>query len=113
MITVHRIKDADGSTQGITVVIDTDRDLKSFVELVQRATNLWPDATPAIKEFADEITNGKVFQDYSKQDTSPKKECKHLWVARHVDDSTRLEFICKHCNVRAGEALRATLINSM
>lgn len=35
-----------------------------FQELVQRGANLWPDASPAIKEFADRVTNGKVMQDY-------------------------------------------------
>jgi hypothetical protein len=36
-----------------------------FLELVQRATNLWPDASPDIKEFADLVTNeGKLMQDY-------------------------------------------------
>lgn len=37
-----------------------------FIELVQRATNLWPDAPPEIKAFADQITNnGVLMQDYS------------------------------------------------
>lgn len=37
-----------------------------FQELVFRATNLWPDASPAIKEFADKVTSGYVLQDYEK-----------------------------------------------
>ncbi len=38
-----------------------------FKELIQRGVNLWPDASPAIKEFADKLTNdGWVMQDYSK-----------------------------------------------
>lgn len=38
-----------------------------FKELVHRATNLWPDASPEIKAFADMVTNdGKLMQDYSK-----------------------------------------------
>ena len=44
-----------------------DRDW--FKELVQRGTNLWPDAPPAAKEFADLITSGIVLQDYSTQST--------------------------------------------
>lgn len=43
---------------------------ESFQELIQRGSNLWPDAPPAIKEFADIITNGKIMQDYRSQDTS-------------------------------------------
>lgn len=40
---------------------------KSFQELIQRGSNLWPDAPPEIKEFADLVTNGKVMQDYYRQ----------------------------------------------
>ena len=40
---------------------------KSFQELIQRGANLWPDAPPEIKEFADLVTNGKVMQDYYRQ----------------------------------------------
>lgn len=72
MITVHRIE-GDVGTLGFTIVIDTHEDMKAFQELVQRGANLWPDATPAIKAFADQVTNGKVLQDYSKQDTSFKR----------------------------------------
>jgi hypothetical protein len=43
-----------------------------FQELVQRATNLWPDAPPIVKEFADVITTGHILQDYHSQDTSKK-----------------------------------------
>jgi hypothetical protein len=49
-----------------------------FRELVHRAVNLWPDAHPEIKEFADLVTEGRVQQDYSKQEyyklTSKPKE---------------------------------------
>ncbi len=38
--------------------------VKSFQELVHRAANLWPDAPAEIKEFADKVTNGQVFQKY-------------------------------------------------
>lgn len=40
-----------------------------FQELVQRGANLWPDAPPAIKEFADLATTGKVQQDYQVQES--------------------------------------------
>jgi hypothetical protein len=46
------------------VQIDAAEDWKLFQELVQRGANLWPDAPPHIKEFADLVTNGKVMQDY-------------------------------------------------
>lgn len=38
-----------------------------FQELVYRGVNLWPDARPEMKEFADLITEGKVLQDYFAQ----------------------------------------------
>lgn len=38
-----------------------------FQQLVQRGANLWPDAPPDIKAFADIVTVGKVQQDYHKQ----------------------------------------------
>jgi hypothetical protein len=44
----------------------------AFQELIQRGANLWPDAPPAIKEFADLVTSGRVMPDYHKQDTSKK-----------------------------------------
>lgn len=44
---------------------------KDFTELIQRGSNLWPDASPAIKEFADVITNGAPMQDYYKQANVP------------------------------------------
>lgn len=39
---------------------------KRFQELVQRGSNLWPDAPDFIKRAADIITNGKVMQEYDK-----------------------------------------------
>lgn len=50
-----------------TVEILNAEDWKLFQELVQRGSNLWPDAPPQIKELADLVTNGKVMQDYFKQ----------------------------------------------
>lgn len=44
-----------------------DENWKSFQELVQRGSNLWPDAPPEIKEFADMVTSGMVMQDYYRQ----------------------------------------------
>lgn len=42
-------------------------DWKHFQELVQRGANLWPDAPPSIKEFADKVTIGHVQQNYQEQ----------------------------------------------
>jgi hypothetical protein len=67
MITVARIKDDEGFTQGFSIIIDTAESVKAFEELVQRGANLWPDAQPEIKEFADLITNGKILQKYREQ----------------------------------------------
>jgi len=66
MIVVHN--SYDNKSQVIT--ISNHRSILYFKELVQRATNLWPDAPPEIKEFADIITNGAILQDYKSQDTS-------------------------------------------
>ena len=48
--------------------------MEEFKTAIQRAANLWPDASPEFKEFADLITNGEIMQLYKQQDTSPKKE---------------------------------------
>lgn len=61
MIRVERFQ------SGALVIEVTAADAESFKELVHRATNLWPDASPEIKRFADLITNdGVLMQDYSK-----------------------------------------------
>jgi hypothetical protein len=79
-ITVNKIK----GTDGIVIIIDSAESAANFKTLVHRATNLWPDAVPEIKEFADQITNAdwlpenkKSLQDYKSQDTSGKKKCIH------------------------------------
>ncbi len=65
MITVNRLQGEIG-TIGFVIVVDNVRNMKEFQELVQRGANLWPDASPEIKTFADLITNGKELQPYSK-----------------------------------------------
>lgn len=67
MITVSRIKDDSGFTVGMTVIMDSHESFRLFAEMVQRATNLWPDASPEIKEFADQITNHKLLQEMGKE----------------------------------------------
>lgn len=47
-----------------TVIISTAADYKMFQELVQRGSNLWPDAPAEVKAFADMVTNGQVMQEY-------------------------------------------------
>lgn len=52
-------------TKAKVITIDSEESFKSFQQLVQRGTNLWPDAPAEIKAFADKITNdGKVQQEY-------------------------------------------------
>ena len=65
MITVKPIV-----ADGFVIIVDGAESIEQFKALVQRAANLWPDATPEIKEFADLITNGIVLQDYKSQNTS-------------------------------------------
>jgi NTP pyrophosphatase (non-canonical NTP hydrolase) len=43
------------------------QDVSAFRELIQRGANLWPDAPPEIKAFADWVTTGKIMQDYHAQ----------------------------------------------
>lgn len=72
MILVRHVAD-----DGFVIIIDSPYSIEIFKELVHRATNLWPDAAPEIKIFADEITNFEwhvgPLQDYASQDTSPVK----------------------------------------
>lgn len=86
MITVQRIQHPEGFDIAFNIVIDTQDSMNAFKKLVQRATNLWPDATPEIKEFADLITVGTVQQDYKAQDTSvpTKEKKKHHNITRII-----------------------------
>lgn len=42
-------------------------DWTRFQEMIQRGTNLWPDAPDFIKSAADRITSGKLMQNYSER----------------------------------------------
>lgn len=55
------------------VIVVSSKSVKDFKQMVHRATNLWPDAPPEIKELADLITVGYIQQNYHVQDTSKKK----------------------------------------
>ena len=46
------------------IVADTAFDFLLLQELVQRGSNLWPDAPPQIKKIADIVTSGKIMQNY-------------------------------------------------
>jgi hypothetical protein len=56
----------------MVVVIDRSV-IEDFKEMIRRAHNVWPDAVPSAKEFADLVTEGKILQDYYGQDTSNKR----------------------------------------
>lgn len=65
MIHVHRFQ------SGAYEIQVSATSAKVFEELVHRATNLWPDAPPEVKEFADTITNeGKLMQDYRRAEVT-------------------------------------------
>lgn len=49
---------------GITTIDVPNDALVKFREMIQRATDKWPDAPDYIKHFADIITNGAPMQDY-------------------------------------------------
>ncbi len=57
----------------IAIIVADDGDIIHFKELVQRGANLWPDAPPSIKEFADLVTGGEVLQDYYSQAKDQQK----------------------------------------
>lgn len=65
-MTFHIIRQPE-EFDGASIQIYSEAMWKSFQELVQRGSNLWPDAPPEIKEFADMVTSGRVMQDYYKQ----------------------------------------------
>lgn len=65
-MTIRLVRQPD-EFAGASIHIPTDLAWKHFQELIQRGANLWPDAPPEIKEFADLVTNGKVMQDYYRQ----------------------------------------------
>lgn len=45
------------------IIIDGKDSCKNFKEMIQRGTNLWPDAQPEIKELADQVTNNNWISD--------------------------------------------------
>lgn len=57
---------------GNLVVFVSAESQEIFKEMVFRATNLWPDAPPSIKMFADLLHHGRVLQNYEQQDTSKR-----------------------------------------
>lgn len=60
---VTHVEDKEGALRK-TIEFDTGKDYRMFQELVQRGSNLWPDAPAQIKRLADLVTSGKVMQDY-------------------------------------------------
>lgn len=72
MITLQKLTDGNNNEVAYSIIIDEKESMEAFKTLVFRATNLWPDAPPEIKEFADELDHGKILQDYRGQDTSKR-----------------------------------------
>jgi hypothetical protein len=60
----HHAGEGGCDNRRIIIEVEGDASIRQFQELVQRATNLWPDAHPEVKEFADIVTEGRVLQDY-------------------------------------------------
>lgn len=63
-ITLQTIVEDGLGTVAKVIKIDTAEDYKMFQELVQRGSNLWPDAPAPIKRIADMVTSGKIMQVY-------------------------------------------------
>lgn len=96
MIFVSRLLDSD-----VTIVVEGEESAKNFRDMVQRATNMWPDAPPEIKAFADRITNADwtdaPLQDYHQQNTSKKpSQCRH-YDSEPVPERGPGYLRCLHC----------------
>lgn len=61
-----RIYQYNQAPKECTIMINSDS-LEGFKELVRRGSNLWPDAPPDVKKFADYVLNGRLLQDYDMQ----------------------------------------------
>lgn len=62
------------------IIVVDEESMPAFKELVQRGANLWPDASPEIKKFADELIEGKPQQDYDQLEyykVNPAKRYRH------------------------------------
>lgn len=71
-------------TQPITITIPPEA-WPDFQQLVFRAVNLWPDASPEIKAFADRVTEGHVLQDYHKLTATPAQPTKEITMSMKQD----------------------------
>ena len=72
MITFKRFTLESAGQPAFTIFCEGKEDAEAFKELVQRGSNLWPDAPAAIKELADLVTNGEILQPYREMTTSNK-----------------------------------------
>jgi hypothetical protein len=78
------------------VVLVDEESVPAFREMVQRATNLWPDAPPEIKEFADMVTVGHVQQKYEVQKQLSPRETEGVFDLE--DDKKSVNYNrCKYC----------------
>lgn len=67
-ITLHFYE--EGSS--MSLFIEGAAEVAAFKELVQRGSNIAPDAPASMKILADLVTNGKVMQDYEVQELKPE-----------------------------------------
>ena len=67
MISVNCVADS------FVIIVDSPEDVEAFKTMVHRGTNNWPDAPTSIKEFSDEVTNGRHMQDYRFLNNEPAK----------------------------------------
>lgn len=57
---------------GVIIAIEGEESWQNFKDLVQNGSGLYPDLPAETKKFADEVTVGKVLQDY-KDDPKNRK----------------------------------------
>lgn len=57
-----------------SISITTPESVARFIQMLNKALNVWPDAHPELKEFADNMQYGKSQQDYWAQRTDIKSQ---------------------------------------
>lgn len=83
---------------GFIILVDGAESTEQFKQLVHRATNLWPDATPEIKELADQITNFDIMESCS---VDPDKRGLQNYWHQNTSSSNRTKLIaCDFCGTR-------------
>lgn len=78
MIRVKHFNLSEGPA--ITVMIEGTDSCRAFVDLIQRGSNLWDQASAEMKTLADLVTNKQEMQPYASITVKNKTaDCEHDW----------------------------------